>query len=78
MQGYSVRVAEAVRRNDGSLPGVQLGRLCIDQDIPVMEVATAMKVSRQTVYNWFLCRVRPASHHIPMIEEFIRRRTSDV
>jgi hypothetical protein len=76
MNGYSIRVAEAVRRADGNLLGAQLGRVCIDQDIPVMEVAAEMKVSRQTVYSWFLGRAVPASKHVPMIEEFIRLRSS--
>lgn len=80
MQGYSIRVARAVMREDGYQDrlGVRLGRMCVDQDIPVMEVASAMKVSRQTVYNWFLGRMQPTSNHVPMIEEFIRLRSSDV
>jgi hypothetical protein len=54
MQGYTIRVAEAIKEADGSLLGVQLGRACLARDIPVSAVAERLKVTRQTVYHWFL------------------------
>lgn len=51
--GYSQRVVEANRRAPKNLLGVALGRLCIDRNVPVAEVAEAIGVSRETVYNWF-------------------------
>jgi hypothetical protein len=51
--GYSLRIADLNKKADGSLLGVKLGRLCIKNNVPVVEVATLLKVSRQTVYNWF-------------------------
>jgi hypothetical protein len=54
MRGYSIRVAEAIKGADGSLLGVQLGRACLARDIPVSVAAKGLKVTRQTVYHWFL------------------------
>lgn len=71
MNGYSIRVAEAIKNADGSLPGVQLGRRCLDRDIPVAEVARILKVTRQTVYNWFCGKSKPLPHHIHGIEVFL-------
>lgn len=51
--GYSQRVVEANKRAPRNLLGVALGRLCIDRNVPVAEVAETIGVSRETVYNWF-------------------------
>lgn len=72
MNGYSIRVAEAIRTADGNLPGVRLGRWCLDRDIPVAEVARILKVTRQTVYSWFVGKAQPQPRHIEVIEEFVR------
>jgi predicted DNA-binding protein YlxM (UPF0122 family) len=34
-------------------PGNQLGRWAIHLNFPVTKIATALGVTRQTVYNWF-------------------------
>jgi hypothetical protein len=54
MQGYTIRVAEAIKGANGDLLGVQLGRACLARDISVSDVAKGLKVTRQTVYHWFL------------------------
>ena len=54
MRGYSIRVAEAINEADGDLLGVRLGRACLARDIPVVTVAQALGVTRQTVYSWFV------------------------
>jgi hypothetical protein len=59
MQGYSIRVAEAIKEADSNLLGVQLGRACLARDIPVSAVAEELKVTRQTVYHWFLGLSKP-------------------
>lgn len=51
--GYSMKWAERNARADDELLGVKLGRACIHNDVPVAVVAAQLKVSRQTVYNWF-------------------------
>ena len=71
MNGYSIRVAEAIKNADGSLPGVQLGRRCLEKDISVATVANILKVTRQTVYSWFCGKAKPHPHHIHGIEVFL-------
>lgn len=58
-RGYSRKFAEANKKADSSHVGVQLGRICIAQDIPVPDVAEYLGVSRQAVYLWFLGRSMP-------------------
>jgi hypothetical protein len=71
MSGYSIRVAEAIKNADGNLPGVQLGRKCLDRDISVTTVARTLGVTRQTVYNWFSGKVKPQPHYVRGIETFL-------
>ncbi len=60
--GYSSRFVKIVNSADTNKLGVQLGNLCIEQDIPAQDVAEHFGVSRATIYNWFkgLTRVPPA------------------
>jgi transcriptional regulator with XRE-family HTH domain len=69
--GYSTRILSANKKADSSLLGVALGRLCIEQDIPVVEVAKAMGVSRQTIYNWFSGVHSPQLYQVDVVEEYI-------
>jgi hypothetical protein len=62
MYGYSIKVAEAVRNADESLLGVQLGRKCVERNIPIVDVARTLKVSRQTIYSWFTGLTHPHPH----------------
>lgn len=71
MQGYSIRIAEAIKSADGNLLGVQLGRLCLERDISVAEVAHTMKVTRQTIYGWFSGTTSPRPSHESGIEAWI-------
>jgi hypothetical protein len=69
--GYSIRVADTIRAADGGLIGVQLGRICLERDLPVVEVARTLGVSRQTVYGWFSGTVMPQPHYHRVIEMWI-------
>lgn len=51
--GYSMITAEAIKNANSTLLGVQLGRICLKNNIPVKDVAEFFNVSRMTVYNWF-------------------------
>lgn len=53
MIGYSLILLERNKQADVSNLGVRLGRVCIKNGVPVTDVANALGVSRQTVYNWF-------------------------
>lgn len=71
--GYSIKLLEANRDADGSHLGVQLGRLCIRRGIPVSEVAKALGVTRQTVYNWFCGAAAPQDGSALLISEYIEQ-----
>ena len=71
MNGYSIRVAEAIKNADGNLPGVQLGRKCLERDVYVAEVARILMVTRQTVYSWFCGKSHPQPRHLHGVEVFL-------
>ncbi len=71
MRGYSIRVAEAIKEADGNLLGVQLGRACLARDIPVSDVAKGLKVTRQTVYHWFLGLSEPRGASRDAIQAYL-------
>ncbi len=71
MRGYSIRVAEAIKEADGSLLGVQLGRACLARDISVSVVAKGLKVTRQTVYHWFLGLSEPRGNARDAIQTYL-------
>jgi transcriptional regulator with XRE-family HTH domain len=71
MLGYSIRVAEAIKAADGNLLGVQLGRACLARDIPVSDVARRLKVTRQTVYHWFLGESDPRGDTRDAIQTYL-------
>ena len=54
--GYSTKFIDLVRSipaTNGGRLGNQLGRLCIEQNYSVKEVAKFFGVSRVAVYRWF-------------------------
>jgi DNA-binding XRE family transcriptional regulator len=75
MQGYTIRVAEAINSADGNLVGVQLGRLCIKHDISVSQVARDLGVTRQTVYSWFSGRSEPQVYYATSVRRMIEELT---
>lgn len=58
-KGYSRNFIQTNKQADPFHVGVVLGRICIERDIPVQDVAEYLTVSRQTVYMWFIGRTNP-------------------
>lgn len=52
-RSYGQKFLLALSQNDGNLLGVQLGRLCVDANLPAAYVARALEVNSMTVYKWF-------------------------
>lgn len=71
--GYSFRFALAVNSADTSKLGVQLGNLCIDLDIPAVEVADHVGVTRATVYNWFKGTTRVPPAYQEKVQDLVQR-----
>jgi hypothetical protein len=74
--GYSNRLIELNKKADDSSLGVQLGRVCINRDVPVSDVAVHLGVSRQTIYNWF-CGVNAPRAEVDKIKEIISSLAAD-
>lgn len=69
--GYSIALLRKVKAADPKLLGVQLGRFCIDNDIPVSTVAKKFGVSRAAVYCWFAGTYAPNKNLQDRIIKFI-------
>ena len=72
-RGYATRIVRANRDADQNSPGVQLGKFCIANDYPVREVAEYFKVSRMTIYKWFVGEWVPRKAHGDLINEMLER-----
>ncbi len=76
--GYSSRFVKIVNSADTNKLGVQLGNLCIENDIPAQDVAEHFGVTRATIYNWFkgLTKVPPAYQEqvAKVVETLLKKR----
>lgn len=52
-RSYGSKILLALQKADGDRLGVQLGRLCVEANLPASYVAKALEVSRISLYNWF-------------------------
>ena len=69
--GYSLRIADLNKKADGALLGVKLGRVCIKNNVSVVEVSAQLRVSRQTVYNWFIADTYVHKELVDEVKEYI-------
>lgn len=69
--GYSVRLIQLNNEADDTLIGVRLGRVCIEHDISVLDVADALQVSRQTIYHWFSGTFLPKKETAARIRKYL-------
>jgi hypothetical protein len=71
MRSYAIDLQEANSQADGSLLGVRLGRLSIRTKTPVAVIAKQCRVSRVTVYNWFVGTYSPKYKNQIMVQRLI-------
>ena len=71
--GYSFQMAEANKKANQSLLGVKLGKICIDRDIPVTDVAEFFSVSRVTIYSWFAGKSVVSGKHAEKMQKLISK-----
>jgi transcriptional regulator with XRE-family HTH domain len=69
--GYSARFIKLNKDANPEFLGVRLGRVCIDKNVSVIEVARELKVTRQTVYNWFSGATAPLPALAPAVELYL-------
>jgi len=72
-RGYAYALVKRVRDADPMHIGVKLGRVCIENDIPVAEVAKTLGVSRLTVYAWFEGKFYPKPEMLTKVQELLDR-----
>ena len=70
--GYSSRFIQIVNAADTGKLGVQLGNLCIENDIPAQDVAEHFGVTRATIYNWFKGVTNVPPSHQEQVAEAVR------
>lgn len=76
--GYTLRLVELNAQADPKTSlGVKLGRVCIKKRVPVQEIASALSVSRQTIYNWFVGGTSPHPDYEIRIANFIDKLSND-
>lgn len=52
-RNYSIKFLNELMVADPTSLGVQLGRLCVEANLPAAYVAVVLECSRMTVYSWF-------------------------
>ena len=70
-KGYSLLMADEIKSADTQLLGVQLGRVCLNKDIPVSDVASFFGVSRMTVYSWFRGKSTVSGKHAEKMKKLV-------
>ena len=72
-RGYSLKLVEAIRGGDPSDPVIRLGKYCIENQVPVSDLATYFSVTRATIYNWFFGRMKPRQKRLQLLEDTLKR-----
>jgi hypothetical protein len=52
-RSYGDKFIRELTQADGTKLGVQLGRLCVDNNLPASYVAVALETTPTTIYSWF-------------------------
>lgn len=72
-KGYTSKFIRAVQDADQNKLGVQLAKVCIDNDIPVNDVAQFIGVTRMTVYFWFKGEMNVGDKHKEKIQKLVQK-----
>jgi hypothetical protein len=67
---YGDKLLLQLKDADSTLLGVQLGRLCVEANLPVAYIAKALEVTRNTVHLWFRGQVMHESKR-KIVEAFM-------
>jgi len=70
--GYTLAIIKKNAEADQSKIGVQLGRICIEKNVPVYTVASYFGMTRAGIYYWFCGEREPRKVNAKEIEEFIK------
>jgi hypothetical protein len=70
-KGYTTLMVQAVYDANPFYLGVKLAKICIKLNIPVIDVAEYLKVSRPTVYAWFIGKRDVAPKYAEQVQKLI-------
>ena len=73
MHGYTITLANTIKRAPRHKLGVRLGKACLAANVPVIKVAEDFGVSRPAVYAWFTGRSEPKWQLEEAIEQYIKK-----
>jgi len=71
IKGYTTLMVQAVYEANAFYLGVQLAKICIRLNVPVVDVAEYLKVSRQTVYSWFMGKRDVSPKYAEQVQKLI-------
>ncbi len=74
---YGDKLLLQLQQADPTLLGVRLGRLCVEANLPVVFVAEALDVARNTVHLWFRGRMMYEAKR-KVVEAFIHLVEEDM
>jgi hypothetical protein len=72
-KGYSTLTVQEIQEANPTLLGVKLGKICVNKDIPVIDVAEYFGVSRVTVYAWFRGKTVVSGKHADKMQKMIAK-----
>lgn len=72
-KGYSTLTVQEIEDANQNLLGVKLGKICVNKDIPVTDVAEFFGVSRVTVYAWFRGKTVVSGKHADKMQKLITK-----
>ncbi len=73
IKGYTTLFVQAVNDAPPFYLGVKLAKICIKLDIPVVDVAEYLGVSRPTVYSWFMGKRDVAPKYAEQVQKLINK-----
>lgn len=71
--GYSAHTILLNKKADIDRLGVALGRAAIKKGMSVVDIASHLGVSRQTVYNWFVGAYDPKADQERSIQKLLSK-----
>lgn len=72
---YTAKSIEIIFAAPNKSPGVELGRMCVELDYSVTEVAAYLGVTRMTVYSWFYGQRVPKDKNLAKVTDLIEKLT---
>jgi predicted DNA-binding transcriptional regulator AlpA len=72
-RGYSSLFLQQVKAGDRRSLVTKYALACIKRDLPIIEIAHRLGVTRATVYNWFTSRTEPRDYHLELMQKQLTR-----